>query len=71
MAIVFMMTSLTLGYFAGRRPSATIFDQRTPATEPRTVPQSSVPANPPGGATEGSAAPAAPAGGQPQANPAP
>ncbi|MGE5818768.1 MAG: preprotein translocase subunit SecG, partial [Deltaproteobacteria bacterium] len=28
MAIVFMITSLTLGYFAGRRPSATIFDNR-------------------------------------------
>jgi preprotein translocase subunit SecG len=30
MAIVFMMTSLALGYFAGRKPSATIFDDRTP-----------------------------------------
>ena len=71
MAIVFMMTSLTLGYFAGRRPSATIFDQRTPAAEPRPVPQSSAPANPQAGATGGSTAPAAPAGGQPQTNPAP
>jgi len=35
MAIVFMMTSLTLGYFAGRKPSATIFDTRTPVAEPR------------------------------------
>ena len=35
MAIVFMMTSLTLGYFAGRKPSATIFDNRAPAAEPR------------------------------------
>jgi preprotein translocase subunit SecG len=35
MAIVFMATSLTLGYFAARRPSATIFDNRTPAAEPR------------------------------------
>jgi preprotein translocase subunit SecG len=26
MAIVFMITSLTLGYFAGKRPSTTIFD---------------------------------------------
>jgi len=26
MAIVFMITSLTLGYFAGKKPSATIFD---------------------------------------------
>jgi len=30
MAIVFMFTSLALGYFAGRKPSATIFDDRTP-----------------------------------------
>ena len=41
MAIVFMMTSLTLGYFTARRPSATIFDNRIPAVEPRApvVPQ--------------------------------
>lgn len=31
MAIVFMVTSLTLGYFSGRRSSSTIFDSRTPA----------------------------------------
>jgi preprotein translocase subunit SecG len=36
MAIVFMITSLMLGYFAGRKPSATIFDNRTPA--PPTAP---------------------------------
>jgi len=35
MAIVFMITSLTLGYFAGHRPSATIFDNRSPTVEPR------------------------------------
>jgi preprotein translocase subunit SecG len=34
MAIVFMITSLTLGYFAGQRPSATIFDSRSPASQP-------------------------------------
>jgi preprotein translocase subunit SecG len=34
MAIVFMITSLMLGYFSGQRPSATIFDNRTPVTEP-------------------------------------
>lgn len=34
MAIVFMITSLTLGYFAGRKPSATIFDERAPTTAP-------------------------------------
>src|SRR5215813_4194115 len=33
MAIVFMITSLTLGYFAGRKPSATIFDSRTPTPQ--------------------------------------
>jgi preprotein translocase subunit SecG len=33
MAIVFMITSLTLGYFAGQRPSATIFDSRSPAPQ--------------------------------------
>jgi len=40
MAIIFMITSLTLGYFAGRKPSATIFDDRTPAAG------STVPAQP-------------------------
>ncbi|HEY7554710.1 MAG TPA: preprotein translocase subunit SecG [Candidatus Binatia bacterium] len=34
MAIVFMITSLTLGYFAGRKPSETIFDNRPAATTP-------------------------------------
>ena len=48
MAIVFMITSLTLGYFAGRRPSSSIFDTRTPVTEPR-------PAAPSGAATQQSA----------------
>src|SRR5918993_5641115 len=38
MAIVFMMTSLTLGYFAGHKPSTTIFDSRTPTVEPRSTP---------------------------------
>jgi preprotein translocase subunit SecG len=35
MAIVFMVTSLALGYLTAQRPSATIFDTRTPAVEPR------------------------------------
>ena len=35
MAIVFMVTSLTLGYFTAKRPTATIFDNRAPAVEPR------------------------------------
>ena len=40
MAIVFMATSLMLGWVTARKPAATIFDNRTPATEPRTLPQS-------------------------------
>jgi preprotein translocase subunit SecG len=40
MAIVFMITSLTLGYFAGHKPSATIFDSRTPSAQtPSAVPE--------------------------------
>ena len=38
MAIVFMITSLALGYFAGRKPSATIFDSRTPVAVPNAQP---------------------------------
>ena len=41
MAIVFMMTSLTLGYFTSKRPSSTIFDNRTPAAEQRAPAQPS------------------------------
>lgn len=43
MAIVFMLTSLTLGYFAGKRPSSSIFDRQTPAEAPRAPSQTSVP----------------------------
>jgi preprotein translocase subunit SecG len=49
MAIVFMITSLTLGYFAGRKPSATIFDTQPGAPAPggATAPlQDSAPATP-------------------------
>src|SRR3954468_16080463 len=35
MAIVFMITSLTLGYFSGRRSSTSVFDTRTGATNRR------------------------------------
>src|SRR4026207_1051715 len=52
MAIVFMMTSLTLGYFAGKKPTATIFDNRAPLTQqkapahqPTPAPQRSTPAS--------------------------
>lgn len=54
MAIVFMITSLALGYFAGRKPSATIFDSRTPAAAPSAqplAPQQSAPAAAPAPAT--------------------
>ena len=44
MAIVFMITSLTLGYFAGKKPTATIFDSRTPATAPALPAQQPAPA---------------------------
>src|ERR1041384_2509258 len=57
MAIVFMLTSLSLGYLAGRRSSSTIFDNRTPAAQPS-------PATPPApnpAAQPGSAAPSQPA----------
>ena len=62
MAIVFMITSLTLGYFAGRRPSATIFDNRAPTVEPRTAPQSSLPGKSTSGQTGGARATSSPAG---------
>ncbi len=47
MAIVFMFTSLALGYFAGRKPSATIFDNRAPVTAPAAPAQPSTPASEP------------------------
>src|SRR6185369_4022172 len=34
MAIVFMITSLTLGYFSGKRTSSTIFDNRAAPAAP-------------------------------------
>jgi len=59
MAIVFMMTSLTLGYFAGRKPSSSIFDTRSPVAEPRPASPSGV-ATQPQSAPSGSSQPAAP-----------
>jgi len=32
MAIVFMVTSLTLGYFSGKQVTSSVFDSRTPVT---------------------------------------
>jgi preprotein translocase subunit SecG len=39
MAIVFMITSLTLGYFGGHKPSVTIFDSRTPTQTTPAAPE--------------------------------
>jgi preprotein translocase subunit SecG len=60
MAIVFMITSLTLGYFAGRKPSETIFDNRpSPVAPPATggPKQESTPAPSPAQPTAPEAAP--------------
>ena len=54
MAIVFMMTSLTLGYFAGKKPTSTIFDNRTPVTEQKAPAPQSTPAPQPSAPTAGS-----------------
>lgn len=43
MAIVFMLTSLTLGYFAGKKPSSTIFDRQAPIEVPRAPNQPAAP----------------------------
>jgi preprotein translocase subunit SecG len=59
MAIVFMMTSLTLGYFAGKKPTSTIFDNRAPVTEQKAPAQQTAPA----------AQPSAPATGSQQTDP--
>ena len=68
MAIVFMCTSLALGYFAGRKPSATIFDSRTPVTAPAVPAQPAAPgAQPSTPASESKAtAPSAPQATPPQ-----
>ena len=59
MAIVFMITSLALGYFAGRKPSATIFDSRTPAAAPSAQPAAPAPQQSAPAATPAPATPAA------------
>src|SRR6185312_5664885 len=59
MAIVFMITSLTLGYFAGRKPSSTIFDNRSPAASAPASPPAK-PQTTPGTAAPGQGSPAAP-----------
>ena len=46
-AIVFMLTSLTLGYFSGKKPASSILE-RAQTSAPQSVPQStSAPALPP------------------------
>jgi preprotein translocase subunit SecG len=68
MAVVFMITSLTLGYFAGQRPSASIFDERTPVTQPQSAPPVMPPAQQQSGEKSNPAnqtPPAAPQGAQP------
>jgi len=70
MAIVFMITSLTLGYFAGRKPSATIFDSRTPAAAPAQGTATGQPPTAPAGVPE-PMTPASPQGTQPQKSTAP
>src|SRR5829696_1281875 len=68
MAVVFMITSLALGYFAGRKPSATIFDSRTPAATPSPA-QPVLPAQPQ--SAPGAPAPATPATQEPMKAPNP
>ena len=68
MAIVFMITSLTLGYFAGHKPSATIFDSRTPSAQTPNVletPQPQEPSEATGKGPTGTA-PSSPQATQPQ-----
>jgi preprotein translocase subunit SecG len=69
MAIVFMMTSLTLGYFAGHKPSTTIFDSRTPASQAVPAP-AEAPAtqtkNEPAAGTPAEATPKPPQASEPQ-----
>src|SRR5690242_7483860 len=69
MAIVFMITSLTLGYFSGRRSSSSVFDTRSESVPaaPRPLP---VPAAPQA-APPAPQAPAAQAPAQPTAPSAP
>jgi len=68
MAVVFMITSLALGDFAGRKPSATIFDSRTPAATPSAA-QPVVPPQPQ--SAPGAPAPATPATQEPMKAPNP
>ncbi|HXV81252.1 MAG TPA: preprotein translocase subunit SecG [Candidatus Binatia bacterium] len=68
MAIVFMMTSLALGYLSGHRPSATIFDSRTPIPQSTPAPSetTSQKQSDTTSSTPPEAAPASPQTSQPQ-----
>jgi preprotein translocase subunit SecG len=59
MAIVFMITSLTLGYFSGRRSSTSLFDTRSGTEQ-------SAPQTPSRAAPGAASQPAAPQPSQPQ-----
>jgi preprotein translocase subunit SecG len=68
LALVFMLTSLTLGYFSGKKPSGSIFDSRqSPQQAAPVAPAAQAPAKP----EAAPAAPGAPAEAAPQKSPAP
>jgi len=46
MAIVFMITSLTLGYFSGRKPASSVFDARSEQSVPQGQPAPGAPQPP-------------------------
>jgi len=46
MAVVFMLTSLTLGYFAEQGPVSSIFDSAAPQAQTEAAPAANVPASP-------------------------
>src|SRR4051794_13039490 len=63
MAIVFMITSLTLGYFSGRRSSTSVFDTRSesgPVAPARPLPGAAPRTAPPAPAQQAPAAPQPP-----------
>jgi preprotein translocase subunit SecG len=70
MAIVFMVTSLTLGYFAGRKPSETIFDNRPSPTAPSGA-GGTKQESPPSSSQTSPAQPAAPESAPPAKSPTP
>lgn len=69
MAIVFMITSLTLGYASGKKPSSSVFDRgkveaqqpaRRPQSGPATTPQAPAPSAAPQPQTQQPEKPASP-----------